>query len=115
MTCSYLVYICLISSNESQTEPTSSPMTCSQRLSGELEHSNELTDHDVSPAPQTSHCTTYSPRTIQSNRDCQILTLMQPNSPEEQKLYLILSFTKFRPPSTYKFPTKLEYGKNRAF
>ena len=51
----------------------------------------------------------------QLNRDCQVLALLRPDSPAEQKLEIILNFGKFNPPSTYKFPTKLEYGKNRAF
>ena len=81
-------------------------MTCSQRLSGEIENLiDESAHHSVPPAPQSSPCTA-------SNTDCQILTLIQPNSPEEQKLDLILNL---RPPTTYKFPTKLEYGKNHAF
>ena len=28
---------------------------------------------------------------------------------------IILSFIKFNPPPTYKFPSKFEYGKKRAF
>ena len=51
----------------------------------------------------------------QLNRDCQILALLRPDSPAEQKLDIILNFTKFNPLPTYKFPTKLEYGKNHAF
>ena len=47
--------------------------------------------------------------------DCHILTQLHSDSSEEQKLDIIIKLEKFNPPSTYKFPTKLEYGKKRAF
>ena len=48
-------------------------------------------------------------------KDCQVLALLRQVSPEEQKLDVILNFAKFKPQPTYKFPTKLGYGKKRAF
>ena len=41
--------------------------------------------------------------------------LLQPDLSAEQKLEIILNFSKYIPVGIYKFPTKVEYGKNRAF
>ena len=88
-------------------------MISSPRLCGELDFillvDSEPPDQVISAAPQSRIDST---ETEQSNRDYQILAVIGPNTSEEQKLDLILNFTKFRP---YKFPTKLEYDKAVLF
>ena len=51
----------------------------------------------------------------QLSSECQILGMLGPDSPEEEKLNIILNFAKFNPLSANKFPSKFEYGKKRAF
>ena len=46
-------------------------------------------------------------------RDCEIL--LRRDLSEAQKLELILNFPTFSPPSSYQFPTRIEYGKKRSF
>lgn len=46
-------------------------------------------------------------------RDCNIL--LQGDLTEEQKLNVILNFTRYNPPSVYSYPTKSEYDKSRSF
>ena len=77
--------------------------------------SSVLSCEDLIVTSMDASETSWQVQAEQLNRDCQILALLQPHSPAEQKLEIILNFDKFNPPSTYKFPTKLEYGKNRAF
>ena len=46
-------------------------------------------------------------------KDC--VVLLHNNLSEAQKLEIILHFSTFSPPSSYQFPTTVEYGKKRSF
>ena len=48
-----------------------------------------------------------------ASKDCEIL--LKSDLSAEQKLDIILSFSKYNPAATYKSPTKVEYGKNCSF
>ena len=46
-------------------------------------------------------------------RDCE--TLLRRGLSDTNKLDILLNFSSFNPPSSYQFPTKVEFGKNRSF
>ena len=46
-------------------------------------------------------------------RDCE--TLLRKGLSDTNKLDILLNFSSFNPPSSYQFPTKIEFGKNRSF
>ena len=56
---------------------------------------------------------TTSQPAAQIPRDCAVL--LQKDLSEAQKLDIAQNFASFSPPSTYQFPTKVEYGKHRSF
>ena len=81
---------------EYESLPTTSVLSCEDLIATSVDASGTLC-----PVPAE-----------QLNSDCQVLILLQPDSPAEQKL---LNFAKFKAPPTYKFPKKLECRKNHAF
>jgi len=69
-------------------------------------------EHDGLVATPSVSATT-SAHTEQLPRDCE--TLLRKDLSDANKLEILLYFSSFNPPSSYQFPTKVEFGKNRSF
>ena len=72
---------------------------------------NDIVNEETPTAPQVDNSSHVSLPT--GSKDCGIL--LQADLSVEQKLEIVLNFSKYNPSPTYNFPTKIEYGKNRAF
>ena len=85
--------------------------SAASRLTDDDDELDDIVDEVMLTAPQVDKSSHVSLPT--GSKDCDIL--LQADLSVEQKLEIILNFSKYNPSATYTFPTKIEYGKNRAF
>ena len=109
----------LVSSNECERESAASaisiPVECGEHESLPVTSTPFLSCESLRVNSVDTRGTSCQMPAEQLNKDCQILVMLGPDSPEEQKLDVILNFAKLNPQPTYKFPAKVEYGKNVHF
>lgn len=74
---------------------------------------NDFSEEVITTEQVESPCHSSNMPSLSSPKDCEILLKFDLSA--EQKLDIVLSFPKYNPAATYKFPTKVEYGKNRSF
>ena len=109
----------LFSSNECERESRASaifiPVECSEHESLPMTSTQFLSCKNLRVNSVDTHGTSCQTTAEQLNKDYQILVMLGPDAPEEQKLDMSYNFAKLNLQPTYKFPAKVEYGKNVHF